>query len=78
MQRVEYHTTILNNGQLPLPGKIRSHLKLRADQKIRVIIEVPNPDEHRKRYSFEKVRGLLDGIKGNMSSEILADRKDRI
>ncbi len=78
MQQIEYHTTIGDNGQIPLPGEIRNHLKLKADQKIRVIIEVPDTDNCQKYYSFEKVRRLLNGIKGNMSSEILADRKDRI
>lgn len=78
MQRAEYHATILNNGQIPLPGEIRNQLRLKPDQEIRVVIEIPRPEENRKTYSFEKVRGLLSGIRGDMSSEILADRKDRI
>lgn len=76
MQKAEYHTAILDNGQIPLPGDIRNRLGLRPDQKIRVVIEVPGAEEKRKTYSFEKVRGLLKGIRGNMASEILADRLD--
>ena len=79
MQKAEYYTNILDNGQIPLPGVIRNQLRLKPDQKIRVILEIP---EHRKRqgdrYSFEKVRKLLSGIRGDMSSEILSDRKERV
>jgi len=41
MQRAEYHATILDNGQIPLPGEIRNRLRLKPEQEIRVVIEVP-------------------------------------
>jgi|GEM_PF-1975116 len=78
MQKAEYHATILDNGQIPLPEEIRNQLRLKPDQEIRVVIEVPRLGEKRRPYSFERVRGLLNGIRGDMSSQILADRKDRI
>jgi len=41
MQRAEYHAIILDNGQIPLPEEIRNQLRLKPDQEIRVVIEVP-------------------------------------
>ena len=43
MQRAEYHAIILDNGQIPLPEEIRNQLRLKPDQEIRVVIEVPAP-----------------------------------
>jgi len=77
--QLEYHTNIPDSGQIPLPAEIRNQLRLKPDQKIKIIIEIPQQqEERRKSYSFEKVRKLLHGIRGDMSSEILSDRKDRI
>ncbi len=78
MPRFEFQTAIQDDGQIPLPGEIRKRLGLKPNQKIKVIIEVPQAAEKRKSYSFGKVRKLLESIDGDMSDEIIADRKDRI
>ena len=79
MQKIEYYTEISEKGQIFLPDDIRKRIPVKPDQKIRVILEIPHFQEDKKKaYSFEKVRKLLNGIKGDMSSEILADRTDRV
>ena len=79
MQRLEYHTNILNDGQIPIPIEIQNQLLIKPDIRIKVIIEIPQNEQlPEDQYSFKKVRQLTSGIKGNMSSDIIADREDRI
>ena len=79
MQKIQYQTSILENGHILLPKDIMERYFLKSDQKINVTIEVSNRKvTFRKEYSFDKVRKLLRGVKGNMSDDIIADRDDRI
>ncbi len=79
MQRIEFHTSISENGVISLPPEIRKQLLLKSDQIVKVTVEPRQTTEMReKQYSFGKVRSLLKGIKGNIGTEILADREDRV
>ncbi len=79
MQRIEFHTSISENGMISLPPEIRKQLLLKPDQIVKVTVEPRQTTEMReKQYSFGKVRSLLEGIKGNIGTEILADREDRV
>jgi len=79
MQQIEFNTNILENGYISLPPEIRKKWLLKPNQPIRVTIEIhQSPEIPAKSYSFKKVRNLLKGIKGEMSAEIIAERKDRI
>ena len=79
MNKIEYQTNILENGQIRLPKKIMKKHLLKPRQKIKVTIEVTDqPGKTKKVYSFMKVRKLLQGIKEDMSHEIISDREDRI
>ncbi len=79
MRRIEYDASILKDGQIFLPEEIRNRYFLKPNQKVKVIIEIPaSNEETKRRYSFKKVRNLLKGIHGDMSSDIIADREDRI
>ncbi len=79
MDRIEFHTSIMENGDIELPAQIREQLMQKPNQIIKVTLEAEQqPEKPEKQYSFERVRKLLKGIKGDMSAEILADREDRI
>jgi bifunctional DNA-binding transcriptional regulator/antitoxin component of YhaV-PrlF toxin-antitoxin module len=79
MQRIEFHTSVSENGVISLPPRIRKQLLLKPDQIVKITVEAQQmPEAPAKQYSFEKVRNLLKGIKGEMSTEILADREDRL
>ena len=79
MNRIEFHTFILENGHISLPTQIMEQFLLKPRQPVKVTIETQQlAGTEAKRYSFQKVRNLLKGIKGEMSAEIIADRDDRI
>ncbi|MCP4113242.1 MAG: hypothetical protein GY749_48225 [Desulfobacteraceae bacterium] len=77
MQKIQYQTSIQENGQILLPRDIMERYYLKPNQKIKVTIEVTEQEQTpRKSYSFHKVRRLLGGIKGNISEDIISDRDD--
>ena len=79
MQKIKYQTSIMENGQILLPKNIIDRYLLKPNQKINLTIEVYNQEKKQiSEYSFHKVRKLLQGIKGNVSDDIIADRDDRI
>ena len=59
--------------------EIQNQLFIEPKIKIKVIIEIPQNNKlPEDQYSFNKVRQMTKCIKGNMSTEIIADREDRI
>ncbi len=79
MKSIEFHASISENGSIVLPPEIRDQMLLKPDQIVKITVEMQEePDQPVKSYSFEKVRKLLKGVGGEMSSEIVTSRKDRI
>ena len=80
MQRIEYYTQLLLDGQIPFPDKIRSQLMIEPNHKIKVIIEIPqqenlsksenNSDVQWSNEMYEVISELRNGAKKYSDNEI--------
>jgi len=79
MQNYKFFINQMPKGQIPIPSDILNSLIIKPGYKIKVILEIfhdePLPEEQ---YNFNRVRKITRNIKNNISSEIIADRTDRI
>ena len=67
----------MQGGEVILPESIRKRLAAFSHHKIKVHIEIFENDEVPE-YSFQRVRRLLRSVEGNLSSDILKERGDRV
>jgi len=82
MQNYHFYANQMYRGQIPIPPDILSKLVIKPGFKIKVILEIlPEEQEYQlpeKQYNFTYARNITSGIENKMSSEIIADRADRI
>jgi len=80
MQRIEYYTKLLLDGQIPFPDKIKNQLMIKSNHKIKVIIEIPqqeslsilenNSDVQWSNEMHEVISELRNGTKKYSDNEI--------
>ena len=69
----------MSKGQIPVPPDILNRLIIKPGYKIKVILEVLHDNQlPEEQYNFNRVRKITRNIKNNISSEVIADRADRI
>ncbi len=76
IKKIEYFADLLPDGHLSIPEEIKSKLRLNKCKKFKVSIEMEEKNKKEdSKYSFNKVRKLLGNVKGQLSDDILEERK---
>jgi len=82
MKNYQFYANQMTKGHIPIPPDILNKIVIKQGFRIKVVLEIIQEDQEKelpeKQYNFTYARNITSGIKNNMSSEIIADREDRI